>query len=184
MPAAPLTISDRLIPTSQQCWPTGGEIDIFEMNGDPVQDLIWGSYHWAKPLACGKDLEPIPGRGTKPAGAAADWQTEWHLYAVEWSADSLDFYLDGHLYLSRKASHVDLPSSAMYLIFDQAVDQDLFPPSPTDPHYDGKVGKAERRTIKQDSAQGPHKAKLQKQKKKKKSPKISQDAAFSFYNQY
>jgi hypothetical protein len=32
--------------------------------------------------------------GVKPKGSASDWQTEWHVYAVEWSEDSLDFYLD------------------------------------------------------------------------------------------
>jgi beta-glucanase (GH16 family) len=25
------------LPQSDECWPTGGEIDIFEMNGDHIQ---------------------------------------------------------------------------------------------------------------------------------------------------
>lgn len=76
------------------------------MNGDPLEDLIWGSYHWAEPGECGKDKEPIPGMGAKPPGARSDWQREWHIYAVEWNADGLDFYLDDHHYLHRSASHV------------------------------------------------------------------------------
>ena len=69
------------------------EVDIFEMNGNPLEDSIFGSYHWAKPGKCGDDLEPIPGAGFRPAGAAAGWQTGWHVYAVEWSSERLDFFV-------------------------------------------------------------------------------------------
>ena len=34
-----------LLPESDLCWPTGGEVDIFEFNADPIQDKTWGSYH-------------------------------------------------------------------------------------------------------------------------------------------
>lgn len=59
------------------CWPTGGEIDIMEMVGNPVENDAWGSYHWAPPnnTYCGKDRAPIPGMGIKPHGAPVDWQT-------------------------------------------------------------------------------------------------------------
>ena len=76
-----------------QCWPTGGEIDIFEMNGNAVEDSIFGSYHWAKPAQCGHDLEPIPGAPFRPLHAADDWQTDYHVYGVEWRTDRLDFYV-------------------------------------------------------------------------------------------
>ncbi len=136
-----------LMPDNQtadpQCWPTGGEIDIFEMNGDPLQDDVFGSYHWARPGQCGKDREPIPGAAWRPAGSAVDWQTGWHVYAVEWRADRLDFFVDGQLYLTRMAGSrggLLLPTNPMYVIFDQAVDGTLFRPPATPPaayHGDG-----------------------------------------------
>lgn len=118
-------------PSAKQCWPTGGEVDIFEFNGNWIEDEIFGSYHWAEPGSsnCGKDKAPIPGKGIKPHGAAVDWQTEWHVYAVEWFEDRLDFYLDSELYFTRTADQVDLPTAPMYVIFDQAVDSWLFPPA-------------------------------------------------------
>ena len=42
-----------LLPESDLCWPTGGEVDIFEFNADPIQDKTWGSYHWGD--KCGAD---------------------------------------------------------------------------------------------------------------------------------
>ena len=42
---------------------------------------------------CGKDRAPIPGRGWKPRGASSDWQTGWHVYAVEWRPDRLDYFV-------------------------------------------------------------------------------------------
>ena len=44
-----------LLPQSDQCWPTGGEIDVFEFLGGSFPDATWGSYHWGK--KCGLDLE-------------------------------------------------------------------------------------------------------------------------------
>eukprot|EP00040_Diaphanoeca_grandis_P018933 m.99662 g.99662 ORF g.99662 m.99662 type:complete len:313 (-) comp27178_c0_seq3:787-1725(-) len=117
-----------LMPQNGTCWPTGGEIDIFEFNGDPLQDEVWGSYHWAKSGACDKDLEPIPGAPYRPHGSKSDWQLDFHVYTVEWSPERLDFYVDGNLYLTRMSEHVDLPTDPMYIIFDQAVDSWLFKP--------------------------------------------------------
>ena len=133
-----------LMPDNQtldkQCWPTGGEVDIFEMNGDPVQDSVFGSYHWARPGECGKDREPVPGAAWRPADSGPDWQTGWHVYAVEWREDRLDFFVDGHLYLTRTAGAKGLllPTSPMYVIFDQAVDPQIFrPPVPSPQPYAG-----------------------------------------------
>ena len=78
----------------------GGEIDIFEMTGDPIEKGVWGSYHWG--TACGKDREPIPGAPySGPTGSGHDWQTAYHLYAVEWREDRLDFFVDDILYVGR-----------------------------------------------------------------------------------
>lgn len=116
-----------LMPEGSQCWPTGGEIDILEMNGDPLQDRVWASYHWALPGECGKDKEPIPGGSTR-GGPHDDWQMDWHVYSAVWDTTSITYYLDGRLYHTVNASAVLMPTAAMHVIFDQAVDPLLFPP--------------------------------------------------------
>ena len=118
-------------------------------NKSLAEDLTWASYHWALPDKCGEDLEPIPGAGAQPPGAKLDWQEGWHVYAVEWFPDRLDFYLDDDLVLSRRARNssaaeaategtpgvggVLLPPAPMYIIFDQVTCTQQFhsiPPSP------------------------------------------------------
>lgn len=122
-----------LMPQGGACWPTGGEIDIFEFNGNPLEDRIYGSYHWAPPGAenCGKDHAPIPGRGYRPKGAPRGWQQGWHVYGIEWNATSIVFTVDGESYFT--VSHPDLPTDPMYIILNQAVDPWLFRPTPFDP---------------------------------------------------
>ena len=122
---------------ASQCWPTGGEIDVFEFNGNWLEDSVFGSYHWAEQGACGKDKAPIPGRAYRPRGSGTDWQRQFHTYAVEWSPGRLDFLVDDVMYFSRTAAQVRLPTSKMFVIFDQAVDSWLFPPTagPGDYNY-------------------------------------------------
>ena len=45
--------------------------------------------------------------------------------------------MDEDLYLTRKRTHVVMPSAPMYIIFDQAVDQTLYSPKPDNPEYQG-----------------------------------------------
>lgn len=121
-----------LLPESDLCWPTGGEVDIFEFNADPIQDKTWGSYHWGD--KCGADRAPIPGRGYKPSPTAkSDWQRDWHVYSVVWTDNAINYFVDDVLYYSRNVSQVRLPTTAMYIIFDQAVDPVLFPPTKEHP---------------------------------------------------
>jgi beta-glucanase (GH16 family) len=129
-----------LMPNANICWPTGGEIDIFEFNADPLQDSIFGSYHWAEKNECGKDKAPIPGRGYRPVNSSNDWQEEYHVYGVEWSEESIDYFVDNVKYFSRSSSEVKLPGTSMYIIINQAVDPILFPPTPKHPGegYDKK----------------------------------------------
>eukprot|EP00948_MAST-09A_sp_MAST-9A-sp1_P003621 g3621.t1 len=126
-----------LMPQNGQCWPTGGEIDIFEMNGNWVEDYIYASYHWGEPGECGKDKEPIPGKGYKPANAQSrNWQTDFHVYAVEWREDRIDFYLDNELYFTKTKDQVRLPTKPMFIIFDVAVDGWLFKPGKNPATYE------------------------------------------------
>ena len=46
-------------PESQLCWPTGGEVDIFEFNGDPLADAVFASCcipFMFGPVRCGDAL--------------------------------------------------------------------------------------------------------------------------------
>ncbi len=69
-------------------WPTCGEIDIMEFVGhDP--NLIYGtSHYWAN----GKQASD--GAHTTAELTHGDF----HVYAVEWDRDKIDFYVDDHLY--------------------------------------------------------------------------------------
>ena len=121
--------------------PTGGEIDIFEFNLDWAQDRAWGSYHWGLPGECGKDRAPIPGKGIKPAGAGDNWQEDWHVYAVEWYEDRIDYFVDNKKFLTIDDSGGRLlPTSPMFIIFDQAVDSWLFPPASGAGDFNGTAG--------------------------------------------
>jgi beta-glucanase (GH16 family) len=121
------------------CWPTGGEIDIFEFGGNVFEDDIFGSYHYGN--VCGKDLYPVPGKGYHPPSKNehhhknktnyknehhmnnnknnVDWQMEWHVYSVIWTTEALTFYVDDVLYFTRQ--NVTLPPTGMYVILNQAV---------------------------------------------------------------
>ena len=134
-----------LMPEAAPCWPTGGEIDVMEFNGDPLQDQVFGSYHWAPPgpQNCGKDRAPIPGRAWRPSGIKphSDWQTKWHTYAIEWDRLGIKFFVDDQHYFTRNASQVDLPAGSMFIILNQAIDPVLYPPTKSHPGegYDNGV---------------------------------------------
>jgi len=71
-------------------WPASGEIDIMENVGyDP--GVIHGTIH----------TETYNhSKGTQKEGkiTVSDAQDKFHLYAVEWSADKMDFFVDGKKY--------------------------------------------------------------------------------------
>lgn len=110
---------------------------MFEFNGDPLVDQVFGSYHWAPPgnENCGKDRAPIPGKGFQPADSGRGWQQGWHVYGVEWNETAIVYLVDGIPYFTVSSAHADLPTSPMHIIFDQAVDPLLFRPTKLFPGY-------------------------------------------------
>jgi beta-glucanase (GH16 family) len=124
-----------LLPDNDMCWPTGGEVDIFEFNGNPLVDSVFASYHWAEPGKehCDKDRAPIPGKAFKPKGARANWQTDWFVYGVEWTNTTLTYTLNGESYFTRERSRVAMPPAPMYIILNQGVDPTLFSPTAAHP---------------------------------------------------
>lgn len=75
-------------------WPACGEIDIMENIGKEPS-IVHGSLHQA-----GYDSTASYTIGS---GKFAD---DFHVYAVEWEADSIRFYVDGHLYDTRTPANL------------------------------------------------------------------------------
>ena len=108
------------LPANQSaCWPTQGEIDVFEYAAMPLEDSVFGSYRWG--TACGDDRQVLPGAAFPPAGApAVDW-TAPHVFAALWNETALSFFVDGQLYETKLAGEVDLPSGPHFVVLDTAV---------------------------------------------------------------
>lgn len=116
------------LPLSSQCWPTGGEIDVFEYTANPLANDIFGSYRWG--TQCDVDEQVLPGASYPPFGAPPiDWSSGFHVIAALWNASDLSFFVDGVLYETKNASQVILPTAPQYMILDAAVAW-FFPPGP------------------------------------------------------
>lgn len=86
-------------------WPTCGEIDIMENIGrEPSRNH--GSLHG--PGYSGGS--PLTGWYDQPGARLGD---DFHVYAAEWEASAVRFYVDGHLYQTRTPR--DLPAGARWV---------------------------------------------------------------------
>lgn len=85
-------------------WPQCGEIDIMEMRGQKP-NINNGSIH---------------GPGYSAGNAVTDFYAlknsrfdlDYHIFAVEWDADSIDFFVDGYLY--ERINKADVPGEWVY----------------------------------------------------------------------
>ncbi len=73
-------------------WPACGEIDIMEFVGHDL-NLIYGTSHYG-----------IGGKHTSDGNHTTTELThgDFHVYAVEWTAEKIDFFVDAHLYHTTK----------------------------------------------------------------------------------
>ncbi len=90
-------------------WPNCGEIDIMENIGS-TPDSVYGTTHGPGP----GNYPDVGLSGTDTAGSP--FGGGFHLYATEWSANEVDFYVDGNLYWSVTPS--SLPAGATW-VWDQ-----------------------------------------------------------------
>ena len=108
------------LPASTECWPVGGEIDVFEYTANPLVNQVFGSYRWG--TVCGDDNQLLPGAGYPPLGAPPiDWSADFHVFGVEWSPTNITFSVDGNAYETKSAGDVNLPDAAQYLIVNAAI---------------------------------------------------------------
>ena len=85
-------------------WPDCGEIDILETIGSPT--TMYSTIH-------GPGYSGSKGPSTKFDLPATQVDTDFHLYAVEWSPNDLKFFFDDHLIVER--TPVDLPAGTHWV---------------------------------------------------------------------
>jgi beta-glucanase (GH16 family) len=86
-------------------WPVCGELDIMEGKGR-LPNWTSGTFHWAT------NNSQVGGTYTMPTGNVHD---DFHLYAAEWSTDSIRWYFDTVNFVTlTKAQHPDIPIDKQY----------------------------------------------------------------------
>eukprot|EP01061_Rhynchopus_euleeides_P022085 TRINITY_DN359_c1_g1_i1.p1 TRINITY_DN359_c1_g1~~TRINITY_DN359_c1_g1_i1.p1 ORF type:complete len:280 (+),score=99.42 TRINITY_DN359_c1_g1_i1:53-841(+) len=100
-----------MMPNTDACWPTNGEIDIMEMiNGDGVMHQ---TYHYSS--KCGLDRKSTA-RCNVPT-----WNTQLHEYAVEYNATRMTFFVDGNPLQSITPANVTLFDVPYYALLQTAM---------------------------------------------------------------
>lgn len=91
-----------------QTWPGCGEIDVMENIGKPDDETFChGTIH-------GPGYSGDDGITTKYSlPHEPKLKDDYHVYAMEWSVNRIDFYLDGHLY--KKLTPADLPKGTKWV---------------------------------------------------------------------
>ena len=102
------------------CWPTQGEIDVFEYTANQLENDVFGSYRWG--TTCDNDNQVLPGAGYPPFGSPPiDWSADFHTFAAIWNSTSINFYVDGNWYETKNSTEVILPTVPHYVILDTAI---------------------------------------------------------------
>lgn len=82
-------------------WPTSGEIDVMEiLGGEPGK--LYGTAHFGPAWPNQKQLGQL-----KTATPGTDYSQDFHVYAVDWQPDHMDWYLDGVKYFTVKNTDGD-----------------------------------------------------------------------------
>jgi len=99
-------------------WPFSGEIDIMEHPTNQV-NRIYGTVHTSAYNSF---------TGSSPQGSNIriyDAETSFHIYAIEWTADKMDFFVDNRKYFTFYNNHTDFQTwpfdQSFYMILNVAV---------------------------------------------------------------
>lgn len=115
-----------LLPNGVQ-WPTGGEIDIMENRGSQPT-IVSSAYHWqTNPGPCCAQHQYVSHSfSTTQNGTPVNYHTGFHLYAVEWDAAQLRFFVDGALHFTvNEAADRPIFENSMNIILNLAVGGDF-----------------------------------------------------------
>lgn len=111
----------------QACWPLGGQIDVMQSYGKgrggpgTRAGTVESGYHFAPQGECGVDGYA---RSAYPAPLddKVDFSDGFHTFAVEWSKETLTFFVDGHVVNELSQFNVPIiPRWPFYLILNTAV---------------------------------------------------------------
>jgi beta-glucanase (GH16 family) len=107
--------------TNGTSWPTCGEIDIVEIVGSAPKNA-YGTVHSGNT----SDAAQNTSTGGVYTSPGADLSADFHVYAVEWSASELDFYVDSDLYKTITPSTLTAGQlwafdHPFYVMFDLAI---------------------------------------------------------------
>jgi beta-glucanase (GH16 family) len=112
-----------LLPRAK-AWPTGGEIDILENRGSEPM-LVSSAYHWQvdPSVPCCDEHEFDADEHTATDnGTPVNFHNGFHVYAVEWEATQLRFYVDGELHFTlRETASRPIFENPMNIILNLAV---------------------------------------------------------------
>jgi beta-glucanase (GH16 family) len=107
--------------TNGTSWPTCGEIDVVEIVGSAPKNA-YATVH------SGNTSDPAQNTSTGGVytSPGVDLSADFHVYAVEWSASELDFYVDSDLYETITPSTLTAGQlwafdHAFYVMFDLAI---------------------------------------------------------------
>jgi beta-glucanase (GH16 family) len=132
-----------MLGTSSGNWPLRGEIDIAEGKGRLPRQL-WTAIHRGSGVDLAYSTITTVGVASPPwdmLQIAGDYSTDWHLYAIEWQRDDIDWFVDAFWINEAKQNlAVDGPSSwpfnaPFFLILDLAMGgtwDNMLAPSPAD----------------------------------------------------
>jgi beta-glucanase (GH16 family) len=109
-------------------WPTGGEIDILENRGSQPT-LVSSAYHWqvnpSVPCCDEHEFDSDEHTATDD-GTPVDFHNGFHIYAVEWEAAQLQFFVDGELHFTlRESASRPIFENPMNIILNLAVGGDF-----------------------------------------------------------
>ncbi len=109
-------------------WPECGEIDIFEQIDDENASYHTTHGYWTNHDGAGRSVK-------KPGD-----MTDWHVYSLEWTPESLTWLVDGNVVEVQRRDHTDTNPYAwpfdkpFYIIINQAVGNGSWA-GPYDPAY-------------------------------------------------
>jgi beta-glucanase (GH16 family) len=86
-----------MLGNSTGAWPLRGEIDVVEGKGR-LPRSIWTTIHRGNGVDLAYSVVSNVATAQPPWDTiqiAGDFSTDWHLYAIEWQKDDIDWYVDG-----------------------------------------------------------------------------------------